>query len=506
LRLFALAGINFGTGVAVPDYQDINFKTNFHHKNGSTALFGIGGLSNVSFESSEDDGSNNLFAEANENLSFNSAIGVLGLKNITRINDKAYLKTTLSISATDNNIERDSIEADTNEPWASYRNQSLQGRNNINTQLNYKVDARNLLRVGLVADRLFFDLADSIRNPITEDWFTLTNFKGDAFITQPFVQWQHKLNRKITFNSGFHAQHFSLNNAMAWEPRFGMTYEMNSRNRFGFGYGLHAQVPPTRAYFKQVSSSSGALPNPNQDLGMTKAHHFVLSHDFQLTEFLRLKSELYYQQIYDVPVEVQSSAYSLLNFGANFDLRLPDSLVNAGTGQNYGVEFTLEHFMKEGFYFLSTVSLYESLFTGSNDEQFGTAFNGNYTVNVLGGKEFSLRKSEKIVHALILDGRVTLNGGQRYTPVDMELTQQQNQVVFDESRTNELQYPAYFRVDLRIAYKMSLKRITQEFAIDFRNLTNRQNIFTKEFNVNTMEYEESYQIGFLPIMQWRMYF
>jgi hypothetical protein len=506
LRLFALAGINFGTGVAVPDYQDINFKTNFHHKNGSTALFGIGGLSNVSFESGEDDGSNNLFAEANENLSFNSAIGVLGLKNITRINDKAYLKTTLSISATDNNIERDSIEADTNEPWASYRNQSLQGRNNINTQLNYKVDARNLLRVGLVADRLFFDLSDSIRNPITEDWFTLTNFKGDAFITQPFVQWQHKLNRKITFNSGFHAQHFSLNNAMAWEPRFGMTYQMNSRNRFGFGYGLHAQVPPTRAYFKQVSSSSGSLPNPNQDLGMTKAHHFVLSHDFQLTEFLRLKSELYYQQIYDVPVEVKSSAYSLLNFGANFDLRLPDSLVNAGTGQNYGVEFTLEHFMKEGFYFLSTVSLYESLFTGSNDEQFGTAFNGNYTVNVLGGKEFSLRKSEKIVHSLILDGRVTLNGGQRYTPVDMELTQQQNQVVFDESRTNELQYPAYFRVDLRIAYKMSLKRITQEFAIDFRNLTNRQNIFTKEFNVNTMEYEESYQIGFLPIMQWRMYF
>lgn len=506
LRLFALAGINFGTGVAVPDYQDVNFKMNFHHKNGSTSVFGIGGLSNVSFESADADGSNNLFTEANEDVSFNSAIGVVGIKNIFRINDKAYLKTTISISATDNQIKRDSILADTNEPWPSYRNKSLEGRNNINTQLNYKIDARNLLRVGLVADRLFFDLADSLRNPFTDNWFSLTDFKGDAFITQPFVQWQHKLNQNITFNSGFHAQHFSLNNSLAWEPRFGMTYQMNNRNRFGLGYGLHAQVPPTRVYFKQVESPTGVLHNPNQDLGMTKAHHFVVSHDFQLTEFLRLKSELYYQNVYDVPVEVQSSAYSLLNFGANFDLRLPDSLVNGGTGQNYGVEFTLEHFMKDGFYFLTTVSLYESLYRGSNDQQFGTAFNGNYTANILGGKEFTFGKKKEKARSLIVDGRITFNGGQRYTPVDMELTQQFNQVVLDESRTNELQYPGYFRADLRIAYKVSSKKITQEFAIDLRNLTNRQNIFTKEFNVNTMDYDETYQLGFLPIGQWRLYF
>jgi hypothetical protein len=506
LRLFALAGINFGTGVAVPDYQDINFKMNFHHKNGSTALFGIGGLSNVSFESAASDGSNNLFTEENEDITFNSGIGVVGIKNIFRINDKAYLKTTISTSATDNKITRDSILANTNEPWASYRNKSLEGRNNINTQLNYKINARNLVRGGLVADRLYFNLADSIRNPVTDNWFVLTDFDGDAFITQPFVQWQHKLNKQLTFNSGFHAQHFSLNNTMAWEPRFGMTYQANNRNRFGLGYGLHAQVPPTRVYFRQVESPEGVMHNPNQDLGMTKAHHFVLSHDFQLTEFLRLKSELYYQHIYDVPVAVQPNSYSLLNFGANFELGFPDSLVNGGTGQNYGVEFTLEHFMKEGFYFLTTVSLYESLFRGSNDEQFGTAFNGNYTINVLGGKEFSLGKKEDKVRSLIVDGRVTLNGGQRYTPVDMDFTQQLNQVVLDASRTNELQYPAYFRVDLRIAYKVSSKKVTQEFAIDFRNLTNRQNIFTKEFNVNTMDYDVTYQLGFLPIGQWRLYF
>lgn len=506
LRLFALAGINFGTGVAVPDYQDVNFKLNFPNAKGSTAIFGLGGLSNVSFESADSDGSNNLFTEENEDIIFNSAIGVIGVKNIFRINDKAYIKTTVSTSATDNQIERDSILAGTNEPWPSYRNKSLEGRNNINTQLNYKVNARNLVRGGIVADRLFFNLADSVRNPLTNDWFRLTDFDGDAFITQPFVQWQHKFNTKFTVNTGFHAQHFSLNNSMAWEPRMGATYQLNNRHRLGMAYGLHAQVPPTRVYFRQVESPDGVLHNPNQDLGMTKAHHFVLSHDFQLTEFLRLKSEVYYQDIYNVPVDVKTNAYSILNFGANFELGFPDSLINGGTGRNYGIEFTLEHFMKDGFYFLSTISLYESLYTGSNGQEYGTAFNGNYTINVLGGKEFALKKKEDKVRTILVDGRFTLNGGQRYTPVNTDLTQQFGQVVFDASRTNELQYPAYFRIDLRLAYKVSSKKITQEFAIDFRNLTNHQNIFTKEFNVNAMEYDTRYQIGFLPIGQWRLYF
>lgn len=506
LRLFQLAGINFGAGVAVPDYQDINFKLNFHHDRGSTSIFGIGGLSNVAFKAADSDGSTNLFAENNEDLSFNSAIGVIGIKNVFRINDKMYLKTTVSTSATNNLIQRDSIISGTNEPWPSYRNESLEGRNNINTQLNYKANARNLIRGGLIVDRLFFNLADSIRNPSTSTWFTLTDFDGDAYITQPFVQWQHKLNKKITFNTGFHVQHFSLNNAITWEPRLGATYQLNNRHRLGLGYGLHAQVPPTRVYFRQVELPNGGSHNPNQDLEMTKAHHFVLNYDFQLTEFLRLKTEAYYQNLYDVPVDVNSNSYSLLNFGSNFDIGFPDSLVNGGTGQNYGVEFTLEHFMKEGFYFLSTVSLYESLYRGSNNEQFGTAFNGNYTINVLGGKEFTFAKKEDKAHSILLDGRVTINGGQRYTPVDLALTEQTNQVVLDYSRTNELQYPAYFRVDLRIAYKISTKKITQEIAVDFRNLTNHKNIFTKEFNPDTMEYNTSYQVGFLPIVQWRLYF
>jgi len=511
LEVFSLLGVNFGAGTAVPDYQDINFKLNFEQKKGSTSIFGLGGLSNVEFEGAEADGSSNLFTNSSENLFFYSRIGVVGIKNIYRLTDKAYLKTTISTSATLNNILRDSLLPPNFTEQPSYRNVSLEGKNNINTQLNYKFNARHLLRTGIVLDRLFFRLADSIFRVQDNEWNTLTDFKGSTYVLQPFSQWQFKISEKLTLTTGLHYQYFTLNGAQALEPRGGLNYQLSKNHSFGFGYGIHSQVPPTRIYFRQVQQPDGTSSNPNEDLGMTQADHFIFSYDYRITKNVQLKTEFYYQNLYNVPIDVQNNAYSLLNFGANYSFAFPDSLMNGGTGRNYGMEITLEHYMDQGFYFLFTTSLYESTYTGSNGERFGTAFNGNYTFNLLGGKEFFFERSTKKgkkerVKSLLIDARVTLNGGQRYTPVNQGLSIQAGFPVFDESRTNELQYPDYFRADFRIAFKLSTKKVTQEFALDLRNVSNHQNLFTQEFDVSTGEFRDTFQIGFLPIGQWRITF
>jgi len=511
LQLFSLIGVNFGTGTAVPDYQDINFKLNFQQKKGSTSIFGLGGLSNVEFEGEQADGSANLFSDPSENLFFNSRIGVIGIKNIYRINKKAYLKTTISTSATLNNIQRDSLLPPQFTSQPSYRNLSLEGKNNINTQLNYKFNARNLLRVGIVMDRLFFRLADSIYRPQLNEWNVLTDYEGSTFVLQPFSQWKYKISENLTLTTGIHYQYFTFNGSQSLEPRGGLNYKLSQRHSFGLGFGKHSQVPPTRIYFRQVEQPDVSSSNPNEDLGMTKANHFIFNYDYRITRNIRLRTELYYQNLYNVPVDVQSNTYSLLNFGANYSNAFPDSLVNDGTGTNYGVEITLEHFMDQGFYFLFTTSIYESTYTGSSGEQYGTAFNGNYTFNLLGGKEFFFKRSKKEgkkahVKSLLVDARVTLNGGQRYTPVNEELSEQVGYPVFDQSRTNALQYQDYFRTDLRIAFKVSTKKVTQEWAIDLRNMTNHQNLFTREYDVSSGSYVNAYQIGFLPIGQWRITF
>ena len=124
---------------------------------------------------------------------------------------------------------------------------------------------------------------------------------------------------------------------------------------------------------------------------MTKSNHFVLAYDRLFTQNIRLKIETYYQRIYDVPVETRPTYFSLLNEGADFGVSSVDSLVNNGTGKNYGVEITLEKFYSKGYYFLVTGSFFESKYKGSDGLERNTAFNGNYTVNVLAGKEWTVK-------------------------------------------------------------------------------------------------------------------
>jgi len=48
--------LNFGTGSAVPNYQDLSFKFNFPTvKAGKFSIFGLGGKSDISFLGSETD-------------------------------------------------------------------------------------------------------------------------------------------------------------------------------------------------------------------------------------------------------------------------------------------------------------------------------------------------------------------------------------------------------------------------------------------------------------------
>jgi len=66
--------------------------------------------------------------------------------------------------------------------------------------------------------------------------------------------------------------------------------------------------------------------------------------------------------------------------------------MNEGTGENYGLEFTLERFFSKGYYVLGTASLFQSTYKGSDGIERSTAFNGQYVLNLLGGKEFRLKR------------------------------------------------------------------------------------------------------------------
>ncbi|MBL4656857.1 MAG: hypothetical protein JKX73_02570 [Flavobacteriales bacterium] len=222
---------------------------------------------------------------------------------------------------------------------------------------------------------------------------------------------------------------------------------------------------------------------------------------------MRFKAETYYQRLYDIPVTVQPSSFSLVNQGSGFSRFFPDSLKNTGTGDNYGLELTLEKFFSKKYFFMTTVSLYEAYYVGSDDVRRKTNFNGNYTFNFLGTREFSIGDNKGISVGL----KVTAAGNKRYGPVDSTLSTAAGEIVYIDSLRNTLQMPDYFRIDLKVNYKINQAKVTHEIGLDIVNVLNRENVLKLTYApdptnaaANPIRFEN--QLGLLPIFYYKIDF
>jgi outer membrane receptor protein involved in Fe transport len=134
---------------------------------------------------------------------------------------------------------------------------------------------------------------------------------------------------------------------------------------------------------------------------------------------------LYYQQLFNVPVSIyDSSSLSTLNILNDY---VVESMENGGKGKNYGVEISLERYLKDNFYLTLSNSFYQSKYTAKDGVERNTRFNGNYLVTLITGKEFiSERKSKTFGINL----KTIYAGGLRTTPIDFDASQLQGYTVF----------------------------------------------------------------------------
>ena len=504
LFVFNKLGINFGTGAAIPQYQDVSFKADFPtRKAGKFSFFGLGGLSYVALLDSDKDSTENLYGYSGKDTYFRSNVGAAGMSHTYIINSSSFFKTTVGSSGQYNAIIADSLDYSQNpkEIIPFYRNTSYTIKHSLTSSYNKKFNSRNFLVIGVFYDLYDALLVDSSRSG-APFFYKLRDFKGQTSMFQSYANWQHKFNDCLTLNTGLHYIHFLLNNSFAFEPRFGLKYSINEKQSISAGGGIHSQVLPMYVYFSTANIGNGEYIETNKDLGLSKSAHAVLAYDVSIGKNARIKSELYYQYLYDVPVKRSSSYFSTLNLGADFESPNVDSLVNNGTGQNYGVELTIEKFYSKGYYFLLTGSLFQSFYEGSDGIKRNTAFNGNYVTNFVAGKEFKIKDK----HVFALDIKLTAAGGKRYVPIDLELSQQLGREFRNGINAYERKYSDYFRLDIKPSYRMNLKKCTLEWNCDFQNVTRNDNIFQEIYDVNTKTIRKEYQLKFFFIPQFRVLF
>jgi len=505
LELVSKLGFNVGTGSAVPQYNDLTVLADFPTlKMGRFKFVGIVGNSFISLGRSFDKAqaiSSNQLGYATD---FGAGLNIAMLTHTFMFSEKSRLKSAISFQSSQSATQNDSIDYVNKTYFSSYAGKLLENKLTASVEFKHKFSSQNNFTTGILLNRYITSFNDSAWVKSIQKRLTLTQVNNEpTTLYEAFANWQHKFSDNLILNSGLHYQFYDLNKESALEPRLGMEWKVSPNQSFSLGYGLHSQLQPHATYFyKEYSRALGTYSENNQDLKFTRSQHFVLGYDWHLGRDFRIKSEVYYQGIFNVPVSKVNGAYSMLNSGSGYFIANVDSLQNTGKGQNKGVELTVEKFLNQGYYALMTVSLFDSKSRGYDMQWRNTAFDTNYALNLLGGYEFKIGKN----NLLTFDLRTVWSGGMRYIPIDLPASVAANEQVYDWSKAYTNKYKDYFRCDLRIGFKQNLKHVSQEWALDLQNVTNNQNIYSEQYNNQSRSISTIFQQGFLPMMLYRINF
>ena len=529
LSIFQKLGIKIGTD-AVPVYGDGAFKFNWQlKKGGQLSLFGIGGKSAIAIKiSDQTEYSKEFYGEGDRDQYFGTSMYFAGLNYKKPINEKTFVSATLATSyeeqhANHNYLVRSlnvstngdtSIKVDNIYPLMGYYFRTL--KNSAYVSFNHKINKQHLIRAGINLDLYHFNQLDSalsnINNPAS--FMTRWDYQGFAAMIQPFAQWKWRINDNMDLTAGIHAQYFSLSNSLSpAEPRLGWKYRMKGNQSVFAGAGLHSQTQPLYTYNYFQTDAAGNRNYQNQHMGFMKSIHSGFGYEKSLAKMgLNIRTEAYYQYLYEVPVTVAPSAFSMINMGSGFARIFPDSLQNTGTGFNYGLELTIQKYFDKTFFFLFSGTLYDSKYYGSDGILRNTSYNGRYVANFLAGKEFRLGAK----HVIGIGTKVTVAGGKRYGLVDVARTEALKDLVFLDSNYNDYKFKDYFRMDLKISWRMNAEKATHEIGIDLVNVFNTRNLLSLTYAPSldpSVTSQPGYQptaqktqLGFLPIFYYKIDF
>ncbi len=504
VELAQKAGVNVGT-TALPAYRDLTFNIDFGQtKLGKFSLYGIGGLSDIAFLSKDID-STDFFAEKGEDSYAKSKLGIIGLKHNYLINNNSYIRTVISASHAGNTYDAyrflKSGERkqyfDLSDFVTTYR---------VSSYLNKKYNAKLSSRTGIMVQNMRLDINTLFRDSAETVWRPERMNNSATTLAELYSQWQYKPNDRMTFNAGIHTQYLDFNNTYALEPRLAFNYHVSPKQTVSIGYGIHNQMQPLPILLDRAKTLDNQWIETNKNLDFARSQHFVIGYDMKPNSVWHAKIEAYYQYLDQIAVEPTPSVYSALNTGSDFGFASKPNLTSNGTGNNYGVEMTVEKFFAQGWYMLSTASIFDSKYKGSDGIERNTAFNSNYIANALLGKEFKFGKNKQ--NAFTFDTKVTWAGGRYVTPIDIAKSKQKGEAVYNDSKAYSEQQTPYFRWDVKFGYTLnsSKRQFTQQFFLDFQNVTNNKNIFQQRYSKERGQLYNVYQIGFFPDVLWRVQF
>ncbi|HRO98447.1 MAG TPA: TonB-dependent receptor [Flavobacteriales bacterium] len=497
LALLDAAGIVDYQGV--PKYTDAAFKLKMPAgRAGTFSLFGIGGLSAISIKDEGVTG-DTLFASGD----YGSRMGMLGLTHTLLLGSNNFLYSTVSLSGNGSSTEYFETDSPGETPLVLREEDDMaRWTMRVTSTLNTRINANHKLRSGIIvsADR-FRTFANSYDR---EDGLMKVGLDqtGDATTVQAFSSWKWRWNEQWSLSSGVHLLHYALNGSTSVEPRAAVRYQPTLVRAFTLGGGLHSRAESIMNYLAQTTDASGHIIQPNRDLGLSKAVHAVLGYEQLLAEDVQFKAEVYYQHLYDQPVENKpGSSFWLGNMTEWFTTK---DLVNQGRGYNLGVELGVEKFFTRGWHGLATASVFQSRYRALDGTWYNARFGLGAVGNVLVGKEWKVGAEDK--NKVVLTGlRYSVQGGQWRTPIDEQASVEAGYQQEGEPPMSVKGHPIQ-KLDMVVAYRVGGTRVSHEIKADVQNVLNACTPVQYYYDARTGSLKTVDQLAILPVLQYTLRF
>lgn len=479
------------------DYQDLSFKLNMPTtKAGTFAVWFTGLLDHYENEVPDVSEWETLW-DMNDSWSRQSNCAA-GLNHTYRFNNGGTLHSSVAFTSTYRKLGINNYDEQMNQT------PGMNGRNSqwnviISAQHQQKLSSRYTMQNGFEHQHLAFNTWLDWIHEIGGPLYRVYESKDYTGLTRLYSSHKVALSRRLSTVAGVNVMWFNLNNQWLVEPRVSVQYKTSPSSTLSLAYALNSRKESTDTYFVMMDGK-----NPNEDLGLTRSHHISASFAQRLGENAMLKIEPYWQWLFDVPVE-QGTTYSIINHTNFFQDR---ALVNEGAGRNYGIDLTLERYLKDGLYGMLTATVFKSEYRDAQGQWHHTRQDRGYITNILGGKEWMVGKSKKNVFGV--NGRLTLMGGDRYTSIPEGITFEDVMKRPDKSIPNDDGLdPFSEQMGMNVGYAFSVKytinkkHTSHHFILEYLQMKTFQG---QTFDLKTHEIVDKYTSLTFPNIAYRVEF
>ena len=490
IGLLSAMGVDLGDEAIT--FQDLSFNVSLPMGDQAhLTLFGMGGNSSNRFDAK--DSTEWEFDKDSHNIDYTAEVGAAGATFRLALGKNAVWRTTGVIS------ENDQVRT------ASGPSRILGADD---TFARAALTERKLSVVSFVrgssGDRLTYQFGGSaMERSVTKD--LVVDDDVVAWLIRPYAQLGYALNEHWSTELGLAYSSYTYNGSAVVEPRASVQWQPRAGRSLTVFAGQRAQLPNVQLFPTQAIVGIW----DNTGIGLTRSLDLGVSYEHVIRPDLIFRTEVYHQQLEDVPEGDVSVFQPALNEDGNmvnaWDRPLYLQLANTGTASNTGIEVSLFRSFQNNFFYQVNVTLLDPRYRSITGQELDGRWNTTGMGNLVIGREFAKEK-EGSKRTWGVNGRVNVIGGQRTTPIDTLASQSVGTTVYDVQRPMAETMPIFYRIDVRVYRKMERKDHTGMWSLDLQNLTNATNEAYRYYDDRSQKVVTKYQLGLIPNLSYRIEF